>query len=87
MSIQDDLPRSRINLKYRTAIDGVQQVLELPFRLLILGDLSLGSSTDRKTDLDSRRMRSLDGKNLDDLMEDMKMTVSFQDNGNRKYLI
>lgn len=78
MSIQDELPRSRINLKYRTTIDGIEQTIELPFRILLLGDLSLGSSGDRKTDFDSRRMRSLDGKNLDSIMEDMKMSIRFQ---------
>ena len=46
-------------------IKGEGELLELPFRLLILADLSMGSSTDRETDLDSRRLRSLDGKNLD----------------------
>lgn len=77
MSIQDEIPRSRINLRYRTNIKGEGELLELPFRLLILADLSLGSSKDRETDLDSRRLRSLDGKNLDNVMEDMRMSVQF----------
>lgn len=79
MSIQDELPRSRINLKYRTNIEGIEQNLELPFRLLVLGDFSAGSSTDRSSDLDARRLRSLDGKNLDSVMENMNMSLSFQD--------
>lgn len=78
MSIQDEIPRSRINLRYRTNINGGEEMLELPFRLLILADLSLGSSTDREVDLESRRMRSLDGKNLDSVMENMRMSVSLQ---------
>lgn len=77
MSIQDEIPRSRINLRYRTNIKGEGELLELPFRLLILADLSMGSSTDRETDLDSRRLRSLDGKNLDAVMDDMRMSVQF----------
>ena len=83
MSIQDELPRSRINLKYRTNIEGIEQNIELPFRLLILGDFSQGSSTDRTLDLETRRMRSLDGKNLDSVMENMKMSLSFQDKPQR----
>lgn len=79
MSIQDELPRSRVNLKYRTNIDGIEQNLELPFRLLIMGDFSAGSSVDRMQDLETRRMRGLDGKNLDSVMENMKMSLSFQD--------
>lgn len=78
MSIQDEIPRSRINLRYRTTIKGAEEMLELPMRLLILGDLSQGSSVDRESDLESRRFRSLDGKNLDGVMEDMRMSISFQ---------
>lgn len=78
MSIQDDIPRSRINLRYRTNIKGSGELLELPFRLLLLADLSFGSSVDRGVDLDNRRLRSLDGKNLDSMMEDMRMSMNFK---------
>lgn len=77
-SIQDQIPRSRINLRYRTMIEGEPKEVELPFRLIILGDLSLGSSTDRELDLESRRLRTLDGRNLDAVMENMRMSLSFQ---------
>ena len=76
-SIQDLIPRSRINLRYRTMIEGKAKELELPFRLMVLADLSLGSSRDRENDLETRRMRTLDGPNLDPIMEDMKMSISF----------
>lgn len=78
MSIQDEIPRSRLNLRYRTTIKGEAEMLELPFRLLVLGDLSLGTSMDRESDLESRRFRSLDGKNLDSVIEDMRMTMRFK---------
>lgn len=78
MSIQDDIPRSRINLRYRTEINGAGQMLELPFRLMVIGDLSCGSSTDREVDLESRRLRSLDGKNLDSVMQNMRMSLSMK---------
>jgi type VI secretion system protein ImpB len=77
-NIQDQIPRSRINLRYRTMIEGELKEVELPFRLIIMADLSLGSSTDRQVDLESRRLRTLDGRNLDSLMENMKMSISFQ---------
>ncbi|HEY2027909.1 MAG TPA: type VI secretion system contractile sheath small subunit [Myxococcales bacterium] len=76
MAIQDDLPRSRITLTYRTTISGQPEDVDLPFRLLVMGDLSQGTSPDRQLDLDARRPRSLDGKNLNDVMKDMKMTLS-----------
>jgi type VI secretion system protein ImpB len=78
VSIQDEIPRSRINLRYRTNIKGGAELLELPFRLLILADLSLGTSADREVDLDTRRVRSLDGKNIDSMMEDMRMSMRFE---------
>ena len=40
-----------------------------------MGDLSGGSSRDRKVDLDKRLLRRLDGKNLDDVMSDMQMSI------------
>jgi type VI secretion system protein ImpB len=78
VSIQDEIPRSRINLRYRTEINGAAQMLELPFRVMVLGDLSCGTSVDREVDLDSRRLRSLDGKNLDSVMENMRLSLQFK---------
>ncbi|CAM3111322.1 type VI secretion system contractile sheath small subunit [Corallococcus sp. ZKHCc1 1396] len=78
MAIQDQLPKSRITLTYRTTINGEQETVNLPLRLLVMGDFSLGSSEDRKSDLETRRLRSIDGRNLDELMKDMKMSASFQ---------
>ncbi len=78
MSIQDEIPRSRINLRYRTEINGAGQMLELPFRVMIMGDLSCGSSTDREVSFDGRRLRSLTDKNLDSLMENMRMSLNFK---------
>ncbi|WP_342381186.1 type VI secretion system contractile sheath small subunit [Myxococcus stipitatus] len=78
MSIQEQLPKSRITLTYRTTINGEQETVNLPLRLLMLGDFSLGSSEDRKADLDARKLRSVNGKNLDELMRDMKMSLRFQ---------
>lgn len=77
-SIQDQIPRSRINLRYRTMIEGEPKEVELPFRLIILGDLSFGSSKDREVDLDTRRLRTLDGRNLDAVMENMNISIAFQ---------
>lgn len=76
-SIQDLIPRSRINLRYRTTVEGELKEVELPFRLIVLADLSAGSSVDREVDLETRRLRTLDGRNLDALMENMRMSISF----------
>jgi type VI secretion system protein ImpB len=78
LPIQDKLPTSRITLTYRTTINGQEEEVNLPFRMLVLGDLSLGSSKDRKVDLDERKLRTVKPGGLDDLMKDMDMSIEFQ---------
>lgn len=78
MPIQDKLPTSRITLTYRTTINGQEEEVDLPFRMLVLADLSLGSSKDRKVDLDERKLRAVKPGGLDDLMKDMGMSIQFQ---------
>lgn len=71
MPIQDQLPKSRLTLRYKTEVEGELEDRELPFRLLVLGDFSRGNSKDRIMDFDDRRIRNLDGKNTDNQLEDM----------------
>lgn len=82
MAIQDQIPKSRLTLTYKTEVHGEPEIVELPLRLLVMGDFSLGSSADRKdpetgkeVDLDERRLRSLDGTNTDAVMKDMGMRL------------
>jgi type VI secretion system protein ImpB len=77
MAVQDEVPKSRITLRYRTEINGTPADIDLPLRLMILGDLSQGGSTDRKVDLEERKLRNLDGKNTSAVMKDMKLSVNF----------
>lgn len=78
MPIQDKLPKSRITLVYRTNISGQEQEVDLPFRVLVLGDFSLGTSKDRQKDLEDRKLRSVTGNNINELMKDMDMSVEFE---------
>jgi type VI secretion system protein ImpB len=75
VAITDEIPKSRLTLTYRTTVTGSPQEVQLPFRVVVMGDLSRGSARDRKVDLDQRLLRRLDGKNLDDVMADMQMSV------------
>ena len=77
MAVNDEIPKSRLTLTYRTAVSGEAEDVALPFRLLVLGDLSGGTSKDREVDLDQREIRNLDGTNLSDVMADMNMSVKF----------
>lgn len=71
MSVQEEVPKSRITLTYKTEVDGEPAVVDLPLRLMVLGDFSNGSSKDRKVDLDERNLRSLNGSNIGEIMRDM----------------
>lgn len=76
MPVQDEVPKSRITLTYKTDIDGEPAVVDLPFRLMIPADLSLGTSTDRKLDLEERAPRNLNGTNTNDIMRDMGISLN-----------
>jgi type VI secretion system protein ImpB len=75
MAIQDEIPKSRLTLKYKTEINGEKEDVNLPLRFLVMGDFSNGKSKDRQVDLDERRMRSLDGKNLNGIIKDMGINL------------
>lgn len=75
MAVQDEVPKSRLTLRYKTEVNGQPEDVTLPLRLLVLGDFSQGTSVDRKVDFDERKLRSLDGKNLNGAMKDMNMSL------------
>jgi type VI secretion system protein ImpB len=75
MAIQDEIPQSRLTLRYKTEVSGQPEDLTLPMRLMVAGDFSLGTSKDRKVDLEERRLRNMDGKNTDAVMKDMGMSL------------
>lgn len=77
MAIQDEIPKSRLTLRYKTEVNGQPEDISLPMRLMVTGDFSRGSSTDRKLDLDERRVRNLNGTNTDSVMKDMGMSLKF----------
>jgi len=77
MAIQDEIPKSRLTLKYKTEVNGQQEDVDLPMRFLVTGDFSQGTSKDRKVELDERRLRNFDGKNTNDVMKDMGINLDF----------
>lgn len=76
MAITDEIPKSRITLTYRIPQGVEQKEVNLPFRVLVLGDLSSGTSKDRAKELDKRDIRRLDGTNLNKVMADMNMSIT-----------
>jgi type VI secretion system protein ImpB len=78
MSVQEEIPRSRLTLTYRTTVNGEPEVVDLPLRLMVLGDFSAGSSQDRQVDLEERQLRSINGNNLPHVMKDMGIRLNFE---------
>ncbi|MDX8431357.1 MAG: type VI secretion system contractile sheath small subunit [Candidatus Algichlamydia australiensis] len=76
MSVQDEVKKSRITLRYRTTINGEPKGVNLPLRLLVLGNFSNGTSRDRKKDLDERSLRSINGDNFDHHMKEMNISLN-----------
>ncbi|WP_150464696.1 type VI secretion system contractile sheath small subunit [Francisella sp. XLW-1] len=75
MAVNDEIPKSRLMLRYKTEVDGELKDKELPFRLLVMGDLSQGLSKDRKEDFEERKIRHMDGT-IDSMMKDMDMELN-----------
>ena len=71
MPVQDEVPKSRVTLTYKTEVDGEPAVVDLPLRMMVLGDFSDGTSKDRQLELEERGLRSFDGRNTDEIMKDM----------------
>ena len=67
--------KDRISITYKTTVNGTPAVVDLPFRVAVLGDFSFGTSTDRSLDLDKRSFRSFDGNNTNAVMKDMKISI------------
>src|SRR2546430_165800 len=75
MAVQDEVPKSRLTLTYKTEVNGQPEDVNLPLRLMVLGDFSLGTSSDRKVELEERRLRNLDGTNFAGVMKDMNISL------------
>ncbi|SCY39037.1 type VI secretion system contractile sheath small subunit [Desulfoluna spongiiphila] len=85
MAIQDELPKSRLTLTYRTEIHGEPEELELPLRLLVLGDFT-GEKRD-KPDFAERVPLTLTDKNTNQIMERMEIHAKVNDSENNTYTL
>ena len=65
-------PRERVNITYRPATDGAQEDIELPFKILVLGDFT-GRADDRP--IEERQPISVDKDNFDKVMTAQQLAV------------
>jgi len=64
----------RINIVYRSLRDGVQEEIELPMKLMVVGDFSFRAD---ETPLEERKAVALDKDSFNDVMAQQKINVAF----------
>lgn len=67
-------PMERINIVYKSLREGVQEEIELPLKLMVLGDFSFRAD---ETPLEERKAVSLDKDNFNDVMAQQRINASF----------
>jgi type VI secretion system protein ImpB len=68
-------PKERINVTFKPATNGAQEEIELPLKLLVLGDFTQRAD-ERK--LETRRAVSIDRNNFDEVLakQEISLTLS-----------
>jgi len=69
-SFQDEIPPSRVNIRYVKDTGGAQEELELPLKLLILGDFTMREDD---TSLEDRKRISVDKNNFGSVLKEQKL--------------
>lgn len=72
-SFQNEIPPSRINIRYVKDIGGAMEKVELPLKLLLLGDYNLRSDD---TLLEERERISVNKNNFEDVLREQKLQLS-----------
>lgn len=65
-------PRERVNIVYKPATGGAQEEKELPLKLLVMGDFTLGNE---ETPLEDRKPVNIDKDNFNDVMKSHNVNV------------
>ena len=65
-------PKERINIKYRSEHGGAQESIELPFKMMVVGDF-----TQRQDDrvIEERKPINVDKDNFDEVLRNQKIGV------------
>lgn len=72
-SFQNEIPPSRVNIRYVKFTDGAQEQVELPLKLLLVGDYTLREDD---TPLDERKKISVNKDNFDSVLREQGLKLS-----------
>lgn len=67
-------PMERINIVYKSLREGVQEEIELPLKVMVVGDFNFREDS---TPLEERKAVSLDKDNFNDVMAQQKVNANF----------
>ncbi len=65
-------PKERVNIVYRPATGDAKEEVELPLKLMVMGDFTL---RDDETPVEERKSISVDKDNLDDVLKAQKLEL------------
>jgi type VI secretion system protein ImpB len=68
-------PKERVNIRYKSALDGQQEDVELPLRILMLGDFS-GQQDEQP--LEERQPVNINKENFSEVMAEQKLSAEIQ---------
>ncbi|MBK2356872.1 type VI secretion system contractile sheath small subunit [Francisella hispaniensis] len=74
---KNKIPNSRLMINYETNVDGILKKKELPYRVLVVGDLSKGRSVDAKKEFADREVRRVNN-GVDRVLEEMNISFDFE---------
>ncbi|MCG3183076.1 MAG: hypothetical protein ICCCNLDF_01160 [Planctomycetes bacterium] len=66
-------PRERVNIVYKPATGGASEEKELPLKLLVMGDFTLGQDD---TPLENRKPVNIDKDNFNDVMKNQNININ-----------
>ncbi|MFH1096358.1 MAG: type VI secretion system contractile sheath small subunit [Candidatus Desantisbacteria bacterium] len=72
-SFQDEIPPSRVNIKYVNATKGAKEALEIPFKLLMIGDYTLRKD---ETPLEERKKLNINKTTFSTVMKEQGLNLS-----------
>jgi len=67
-------PKERINISYKPAVGNAKEGVELPFKLLVLGDFTQSTND---VSLEDRKLINLNKSNFSDVMGGLDLKVNF----------
>ena len=66
-------PKERINISYRPAAGNAKERVELPFKLLVLGDFTQRQD---QSSIEDRKVVNVNKQNFNQVMKDMELTLN-----------